>query len=253
MNIITCDKIITFQNFIRSANSIMPEKSIADVIQEIFDKSGKAFATLTSLPRVKLGLKSNSPVSQVHKYLESRVEDRFMFVKNGRKIYIIKPCEPSELVLSALSKTTAKSPKVVANSLPFLKRSDLVTVLNELINNGQAKIVLTADFEPRVMLVDKTITVPVDTPAPSGNYTQQEFKKAFDELDKGKIFVRICDLRRELNWPRKVFDNMIKNLRDSEVIQLHTGDDSLMTPDEVNDCFVDENNFRMGSVTWYAR
>ena len=231
----------------------MPEKSIANVVQEVLDKSGKPFATLTSLPRVKLGLKSNSPVSQVHKYLESKLEDRFMFVKNGRRIYIVKPCEPSELVMTMLSKTTAKSPKVIANSLPFLKRSEFVTVLNELINNGQAKTILTADFEPRIMLVDKPATVSDNKPTPSGNYTQQEFKRAFDELDKGKIFVRICDLRRELNWPRKVFDNMIKNLRDSEVIQLHTGDDSLMTPDEVNDCFVDENNFRMGSVTWYAR
>ncbi len=231
----------------------MPEKNIADIVQEVLDKSGKPFATLTSLPRVKLGLKSNSPVSQVHKYLESKLEDRFMFVKNGRKMYILKPCEPSELVLSALSKTVAKSPKVIANSLPFLKRPEFVAVLNELINNGQAKTILTADLEPRVMLADRPATVSESKPTSSRAYTQQEFKKAFDELDRGKIFVRICDLRRELNWPRKVFDNMIKNLRDAEVIQLHTGDASLMTPDEVNDCFVDENNFRMGSVTWYAR
>ena len=46
---------------------------------------------------------------------------------------------------------------------------------------------------------------------------------------------------------------MLKDLRDREIIQLHTGDASLMTPDEVADCFVDENNFRKGSVTWHVR
>ena len=83
--------------------------------------------------------------------------------------------------------------------------------------------------------------------------TVGEFHKTFDLLDKGRIFVRICDLRRNLDWPRDVFDKMLRDLRDNDVIQLHTGDASLMTPDEVADCFIDENNFRKGSITWHVR
>ena len=80
--------------------------------------------------------------------------------------------------------------------------------------------------------------------------TVGEFHKTFDLLDNGRIFVRICDLRRNLGWPRDVFDKMLRDLRDNDVIQLHTGDASLMTPDEVADCFIDENGFRKGSITW---
>ena len=39
-------------------------------------------------------------------------------------------------------------------------------------------------------------------------------------------------------------------LRDDEVVQLHAGDVTLMTPEQVEDGFVDENGFRMGTMTW---
>ncbi len=80
-----------------------------------------------------------------------------------------------------------------------------------------------------------------------------EFKKAFDELDNGRIFVNIYELRRKMNLSREVFDEMLRKLRDAEVIQLHVGDDYLRTPEEINDCFVDENNYRMGTVTFTGK
>ncbi|MBR0317519.1 MAG: hypothetical protein IJQ99_11710, partial [Synergistaceae bacterium] len=80
--------------------------------------------------------------------------------------------------------------------------------------------------------------------------TLKNFKQTFDKLDRGRIFVRIPDMRKELNWPREVFDNMLIKLRDEGVIALHVGDTSLMTPDEVENSFVDENGFRLGTVTW---
>ena len=49
---------------------------------------------------------------------------------------------------------------------------------------------------------------------------------------------------------REVFDDMLRRLRDDEVVQLHAGDVTLMTPEQVEDGFVDENGFRMGTMTW---
>ena len=45
---------------------------------------------------------------------------------------------------------------------------------------------------------------------------------------------------------------MLRRLRDDEAVQLHAGDVTLMTPDQVQDGFVDENGFRMGTMTWIA-
>ena len=80
--------------------------------------------------------------------------------------------------------------------------------------------------------------------------TKEQLHAAFRKLNQKSIFVRICDLRRRLGWPREVFDDMLRRLRDDEVVQLHAGDVTLMTPEQVEDGFVDENGFRMGTMTW---
>ena len=84
--------------------------------------------------------------------------------------------------------------------------------------------------------------------------TQEAFESAFFALEaQGCGFVRICNLRRRLGWPCEVFDDVLRRLRDDEVIQLHAGDVTLMTPEQVEDGFVDENGFRMGTMTWVGR
>ena len=83
--------------------------------------------------------------------------------------------------------------------------------------------------------------------------TRGAFESAFFALEEGSHgFVRICDLRRRMGWAREVFDDMLRRLRDDEVVQLHAGDVTLMTPEQVEDGFVDENGFRMGTMTWIS-
>ena len=83
--------------------------------------------------------------------------------------------------------------------------------------------------------------------------TQEAFESAFFALEgQGCGFVRIYALRRRLGWSREVFDDMLRRLRNEEVVQLHAGDVSLMTREQVEDSFVDENGFMMGTMTWIA-
>ena len=71
-----------------------------------------------------------------------------------------------------------------------------------------------------------------------------------------RIFVRICDIRNTLNWPRGVFDNMLKYLRDKRIITLHAMELGVgkkqagLNKEEIKDNFIDENGFQMGTVTW---
>lgn len=88
------------------------------------------------------------------------------------------------------------------------------------------------------------------TPQQQNEYSALEFKEAFDKVRRGKFFVEIYKVRRSLNWPREVFDKMLTNLRDREVISLRVGDASMLTREEAQDCFVDENGSRMELVTW---
>ncbi|GHV34233.1 hypothetical protein FACS1894187_04380 [Synergistales bacterium] len=76
-----------------------------------------------------------------------------------------------------------------------------------------------------------------------------EFWTAFDELERARFFVRICDLRAKLALTKSKFDSVLRELRDSGKIQLHAGDVTKQTPDEVDAGFIDENGYRFGNVT----
>lgn len=92
-----------------------------------------------------------------------------------------------------------------------------------------------------------------DTASAVEPLTVEEMKAAYDELNvNGRIFVRICDMRKKINRSREEFDGMIKTLRNSGKISLHIGDASLMNIEEVKACFYDENGFRMGTMVWKA-
>lgn len=230
----------------------MPEKNISDIIQTILDKN-KGFMILSKLReslgtdiKQRLGIKSKESSAILRKKIEAVTEDRFMFHKKGSVVYILTPCEPSELVLGLLSSKKALDSRTI-NALPF-KKDEFTSIINALIDDGKAIVRLDKSFTPQIFKAEHIMTLPVH----SEKYTQEKFREAFNALDKGRVFVRICDIRRMLGWPRDVFDHMLTDLRDKEIIQLHVGDASTMTIDEVNDCFTDENGFRMGSVTWHV-
>ena len=242
----------------------MPDnvKNIPDMIQAILDRN-KGFIAMSKLAsqmsrelRDKLGVKSKTPVKILMKKLEGIIEDRFVLRKKGSTQFLLTPCDPAELVLDELSPSKPLSPKALAAMLKPFARSDIRAILNELEEAGKIKTLYNDKLEPQIFSaeierhIDET---PAVTPEQPGEYTRGKFREAFEELDKGRVFVRICDLRRKLNWPRDVFDGMLKALRDKEIIQMHIGDEHLMTPDEVQDSFVNELNYLMGTVTWNVR
>ena len=235
----------------------MPEKNIPDVIQNILDKN-KGFMRVKDIPALmsldikrQLGLKRNSSASVVMKKLENILEDRFIFRKKGSTLYILTPSLPSDIVLSSLPTDKPISPKVLARSLPFTA-TDFMEIMNDLVSSGKARIILNDKLAARIIATTSSQDIPVQTSG-TNEYSQEKFRSAFEALDRGRRFVRICDLRRKLGWPREIFDGMLRSLRDERVIDLHTLDASTMTTDDVGDSFVDENGFRKGSVTWHVR
>lgn len=87
-----------------------------------------------------------------------------------------------------------------------------------------------------------------DATAESKPVSVEEFKKAFDELERGRIFVNIPELRKQLAWPHDVFDDMIRGLRKERKIQLHVTDLTVYDPEEF--IYDEDDNSRMGMVSW---
>lgn len=234
----------------------MSEKSIADSIQSILE-AHKGFMKVKDLPgsmsfdmKRKLGFmnKKNVSAAAIRKAIESKAEDRFIFTKKGSVLYILIPCDPSEFVLAVLNDNPV-SPNIINRTLPFNKH-DLISILNELEETSRIKIILNENFEPRIILSVGSEGREERSTALSGEYTLDRFREAFDKCDNGRTFVHISDMRKALGWPREVFDGMLRDLRDKEELQIYLADETTMTPDEVRDCFIDENGFRMGTVTW---
>jgi len=233
----------------------MAENNIVDFIQKTLDKN-KGFMKVLSLKKLlsaetkrELGIKGNDFGKIVAKKLEQVTENRFIFTRKGNVTFISVPIEPSDIVMSLLSEDKAFDTRV-ASRLPITK-PQFSAIINELVEKGLVTLRLDDKMRARIFKAPakKKPAAPVK-PTASGEYTPEKFREAFDDLNKERIFVSIPELRRKLDWPREVFDNMLRDLRSKRVIQLH---ESNVNPDDVKDCFFDENKVRMGLVTWNGR
>ena len=224
--------------------------NVLDRINAILDKEQRPFIAITKLleklgveARKELGINKNNSASKIVQTIKDFSDDEFMFLKKGRSNYILKPCMPEDLILAEMSSVKGKSLKNIARPMPITKK-DCSKIFNSLLEEGRIKISITESLDTRFFLTDSEHEF-------NSEYTVEEFRKAFNANDNGRYFVRICDIRNTLNWPKEIFDNMLKDLRDKGIIQLHAAESASMTSKEIEDSFVDENNFRMGTVTWY--
>ena len=234
---------------------------IVDSIQAILDDNKGFVATSSLLGRMSrelrdmLGFKSNTPTRIIMRKLGTLLEENFVIRKKSNAKYIMTPCDPADLLLGVLSeKKPMTTGELVRAVKPFLK-SEVIVVLNELIESGRVKVKFDGRFFAQIYSAGKSARIVDPEPiAHSGEYTREAFKAAYDELKKFRDFPRVPDLRRKLNWPRGVFDEMVRSLRDDGTVQLERADESMMTSDEIQDCFVSEkNNIRMGLLIWNGR
>ena len=232
------------------------EKNILDLIQEILDKH-KGFITASQLApelprktREQLGIKSNASGKVIMKILGAKLEERFLLRKKGQAQYILIPCEPEDLLMSFLDKNKPITQKELNRALRVLRSEEVASMLTELVNEGRIRVVFDAVSPAKFFAVSEKHSMQTVKPE---DYTVERFRAAYDELHKFREFVRICDLRRALNWPREFFDDMMRTLRDNRTIQLFAADESMLTKDEIRDCFTDETNYRMGIMSWNGR
>jgi len=259
----------------------MPEKNfLSDLIANIFEENGRTFMTLKQVvfhmpmqAKRELGILNLTNAAEIQKILAPLLDSKkYVFHRRGTYIFLLEPKSHEEFILDTLEKR-ARTPKDIARLVPFSKK-DTARLISGLIEKNILIISVDDDLQTRIYLnkqnraklseakaqepetkeeAKETKPEEKSKPNPYAEYTVENFRKAFHSLDKGRIFVRICDLRKTLGWPRAIFDSALKQLRDAKLIQLHAGDVSLMTQEEIEDCFVDENNFRMGTVTWHGR
>ncbi|NLL36996.1 MAG: hypothetical protein GX256_05690 [Fretibacterium sp.] len=231
-------------------------------LEQLLQDRGRDFLSLSgvckvmpSALRARLGLKSNSRVGEVQKALQPHMGRNLEIRKAGRSLCLVRRGEKDEMLLRSVQARPGKSPKTLRNSLPFTA-AEFLRLTNSLLKEGRLRVELNARCEPLLFAVSPEGPPTLQpqplalAPVPDAEAEKAVLRAAFQELEQGRIFVRICDLRRRLGWSREAFDSALARLRRERTVQLHSGDVSAMTQEELQDSFVDENGFRMLSLTW---
>jgi hypothetical protein len=245
------------------------ETSLTERLTECLRRKKADYMTLGSLPgplKKRLTGKTGPSAAELKKHITPHLGENLMLKQGGRYAYLAFRQPDETLLLHIIMKRAGKTPS--ANNTPF-KKEEFLAVLNRLIEQGKVFVKINKDYKP----VLSPALLPALCPAPDAgegeagekvgekkaengqedgrkSVSEEEFGNAYRELEGGKFFVRVCDLRRRLGWTEREFDGMAAALRDAGKIQLQAGDTAYFDEKDIADSFVDENGFRMLTLMW---
>ena len=73
---------------------------------------------------------------------------------------------------------------------------------------------------------------------------------AYQTIGQGRSFVRIHRLRDALPWPRARFERVLRELLADYTVELHGGDPSVMTEEELRHSFTDADGTLYIALSW---
>jgi hypothetical protein len=234
----------------------MVEQNLTEQLVKFLQNKKADFIRVKELPTSltkQLGLKANAEAAEIAKKLTPHLGESLMLKRGNPSTYLVFKQSDEDLLFHAVQRQTGTTPGAIAKKIPF-RKNEFLTLLNRFIEQGTIRVEFSAEKYKPILYPGAPIP-----PEPKSDTEDKDrgvvispeaFRKAFQKLERGKIFVYIYELRRHLKWPREEFDAMLQKLRDTGTIQLYTSDATTMTPDEIADGFVDKNGFRMGSITW---
>lgn len=229
--------------------------SVQDVIDQHLTKFGRDFATLRQILDNRallkiLDIKTSTPQHAVVANLQSYLGSRFRVYQIGKKNYIGRNQADKDLVLNAIfAQPNPKTLKQWSQYLPLTKPSLLETV-NNLLIAGQISVSFNASMTARLIPVSTVVTVPLAELSTPQAGDMEALRAAYDKIRGGKDMVRIHKIREYLNWSVARFDEVLATLRADYQIDLHLGDPSRLTSDEVKNSYIDPHGMLYIGLSW---
>ena len=221
------------------------ERSVTEELLDILKKKNTDYIRLSTLPdgfMKRLGLAKSPKVSRIAAKLSPHLGNDLVIKNVAASKYLALKLPDEVLLCRIVEKNNGKIPRM--DRIPF-RKDDFFHILNQLIEKGAARhtYVKTRNDYSAVISFEEDSSTP---PAAS----EGGFKAAYQALERGKSYVRICDMRRYLNWTVQEFDEMLTGLRDSGRIHLEDGAPSGFTEEDIRDSFIDESEFRRLIIVW---
>ena len=235
------------------------ERNITVELVEVLDKKKADFMTFANLKKImgvnlkkRLGLTDKSGSAQIEKALLPHLDEALM-LKRGSKnsAYLTLKLHDEDLLFRVVQKNNWKIPRM--DRVPF-KKDEFFAILSQLLENDAIRVnKINKDYKVLLLAPAPTFQNVASEErgvAPKPTVTEEDFKVAFQALERGKFYVRICDLRRRLDWNVEDFNTMLIRLRDAGKIQLHTSSTDSFTKDDIRDSFIDDRGFSKFLIEW---
>lgn len=238
----------------------MAQQQLPDLehdILRILHQRGKAYltvrqivASLRTRVRQQLGLTGSQAIAELLKKLTPLLGASLQVYRGSRSIYIGQKHAPAELVLHRVRQAPGLSPKQLGLGLPLPKHSYIAT-LNTLLEAGT--VVCTFKDNHMPMLHMSRHTPLQDMVQDNGGNEPAAFQAAYNEVGLGRSFVRIHRLRDALPWPRERFERVLRDLVADYTIELHGGDPSVLTAEELRQSFTAADGTLYIALSWRGK
>jgi hypothetical protein len=217
--------------------------------------------------KIKLGFEKNIKAkdftaNEALKRLGPYLNDSIIVYSKGSLIYLSLDSKDNMVLRKLQQVKSFPSFKMLRKNVAPLLHDDFTRVLNSLLLSGKVMCTFKGDnpilslseqadiqsFESVDLIEDRQVlqdTETVDDP--------EIFQAALSVSGKGRRMVYLYMVRRYLKWSRERFDTLVRKLREEYRIQLHGGDPSVMTEDQVRDSFMDERGVLHISVSWRGK
>lgn len=196
------------------------------------------------------------------KRLNPHLDKTVLVYSKGNLIYLSLDSKDSMILRKLEQGKSFPTFKVLRKNVAPLLKDDFTQVLNDLLLSGNVKCTFKGD-NPILSLAGQVSSQPSEpvnlieevslNPDIETVNDPELFHAALSNSGKGRRMVYLYMVRRNLNWSRERFDTLIRKLRSEYRIQLHGGDPSIMTENQVRDSFMDERGVLHISVSWRGK
>jgi hypothetical protein len=227
---------------------------VAQDIQHILHKRGKDYltvrqisASLSQRVRQQLSLTTRHSTADILKKLMPWLGESLQVYYGPMSIYIGQKRSPAELIVQRVQQRPGLSPKQLGLGLPLLKRA-YIAALNDLLGAGTVVCTFKDNHMPMLHLSSH---LPVQGAVQvSDGDDRLAFHTAYKAVGHGRSFVRIHRLRDALPWPRERFNGVLRALLTDYTVELHGGDPSVMTDEELRHSFTDADGTLYIALSW---
>ncbi|MGE3538199.1 MAG: hypothetical protein AB7N91_12310 [Candidatus Tectimicrobiota bacterium] len=227
---------------------------IVHEVQRLLDRRGRDYLPLrqitASLParlRQELGLTRSLPAAELLKKLTPLLREPLQVYRHGTSISIGLHASLETLLVRRLQRSPRLSPKQLGVGLPMSKK-DYIAALNTLLEAGTLICTFKENHTPVLQLA---ATAAPEQPAPDTEAeARRTFYAAYQTVGQGRSFVRIHRLREALPWPRERFDRLLRALLADYSVELHGGDPSLMTAEDLRQSYTAADGTLYIALSW---